>query len=104
RKNVPDSVVSEELVNDYHEALSHLEAAGYDVAEFRIPSDRLEHRWTGRRGTGENVYTKGKYINQRDFLARLDAVLTYFEISQPREAEEGERWLEIKGFKGPTHN
>jgi hypothetical protein len=65
-------------------------------------SDRVEHCWSGRRGTGENIYTKGKYINQADFLARLDAVLTYFEMSLPREAEEGERRLEIKGFKGPT--
>jgi len=93
RKNAPDSVVSEELVNDYHEALSHLEAVGYDVSELRIPGDRLEPRWAGGRSTGENVYTKGKYISQRDFLTRLDAVLTYFEISQPGQAVVGDQGL-----------
>ena len=93
RNNVPKPpnwVVSTSLVKQYHDALHHLEAAGYDVAEFQIPNDHLDQE----EGMAERSL----------FLAQVEGVLGYFELRRAREEADatGEPpWLTVAGFKGP---
>lgn len=102
RRNVPEPWVGEGLVNDYHEALRHLEEAGFGVEEFRVPDGWLNHRWLSTSGSGEKHYTKDRQLSAKEFLTRVDAILTYFEISRPTQSGEPEPWLTVEGFKGPS--
>lgn len=69
-------------VEEFHEALVHLANCGFDVEEFRI---RPEHMM-------------GRYVDRALFLAKLDSVLTYFEIvTIPAERPKPQL-----GFHGPT--
>jgi tRNA-dihydrouridine synthase len=102
RRNVPQPWVGEELVNKYHDALRHLEEGGFDVVEFRVPDGWLNRRWLSTSGAGQKNYTKDRQVSTKEFLTRLDAVLTYFEISRPTEKGEPDPWLTVEGFKGPS--
>ena len=57
-------------VDEFHAALDHLTACGFDVEEFRIQPEHFAHYPMG-----------GEAVKRPLFLAKLDAVLTYFEVS-----------------------
>ena len=57
------------FVQEFHEGLDHLRSAGFDVEEFRVKRDQLKEA-----GPGE------MYVPRAMILAKLDAVLTYFNI------------------------
>ncbi len=88
--------IDEVFVEEYHGALKHLEDAGFDVAEFRIPMAQLgPHLRYSNYLTGEAHYTETRYVAQSLFLAKLDAILTYFTLSAP------EKQKDPLGFHGP---
>ena len=82
--------VSQAVVDEYHRALDHLSAAGYDVEEFRIPKSAMKHPVLsvpmgrgGRTQYGQDFVVKGSL-----FVIKLDAVLGYFtegEGAAPRQ-------------------
>jgi len=69
-------------VEEFHDALDHLASCGFNVEEFRVKPEHL----------------MGIYVDRALFLAKLDSVLTYFEIvTTPAERPKPQL-----GFHGPT--
>jgi hypothetical protein len=68
-------ITEKAYVDEFHEALDHLAACGFDVEEFRF---KPEHFATYPIG--------GQAVKRPLFLAKLDAVLKYFELvtAQPK--------------------
>ncbi len=90
-------VISERFVEEYHEALQHLSDLGIDIAEFRVRSEDLERLWEGGNSrTGENDYSKERYVPRALLLAKLTAVLTYFSLQDSPSGPERQI-----GFKAP---
>lgn len=71
----PVTPVPETYVNEFHEALSHLEAIGIDVSEFKIPASQLRAGGRGKTAKME------RHVAPFFFLARLDASLAYLELA-----------------------
>ena len=68
----------ERYVREFHEALDQIDAAGFDIAEFRVPQRELNKEWIGTSGRGERHYSSDLYVDRR-YLLKMDAVLEYFE-------------------------
>jgi len=98
RQNLPkDTHVPIHWAEDYHAALQELENLGIDIKEFRIPSDQFKQiRVGGNYVTGEVRYSRDYYVQRDFFMAKLDAVLVYFELSH------GDRQPKIVGFAAGT--
>ena len=80
RNNVADLTSVEEIyVREYHEVLDKLEGIGVDTSDFRVPSSEVKPRVTGS-SLGETHYSTKKYVPKALLLAKLDAVIAYFEI------------------------
>lgn len=75
-------------VEQYHEALQHLEENGFDVAEFRISPEHLKDITIGAN-------KKRLHVERPLLLSKLDAVLTYFELAVQRPPA-------AIGFKAPS--
>jgi len=82
RQNIPATVfVSQPYVDIYHKALGQLEAAGMDIADFRIPAQELCRRaisYNSLEGTTE--YGRVPEVERSLFLVQLDAVLCYVKL------------------------
>jgi len=84
--------VREEFVQEFHEALGHLERLKFSVEEFKIPEDHIRPSITSRSNfTGEVTYSRKRYVDKTYFMIKLDSVLGYFTFSY------GERKPEV-GF------
>ena len=84
----------ERHVADFHHALDHLEQAGFDVAEFRVPDERLEHEFRGSNAERE-FWSKERYIDRTMFMMRIESVLMLFDLSAQTERKHP------IGFHGP---
>ena len=95
RNNVPappEWLVGRALVEQYHDALNHLAAAGFgDLREFMIPTYYID--------------SEDGAVRRDLFLAQVDSVIGYFQLRRAREKadETGEApWLIVEGFKPPA--
>ena len=69
RKNLPPGYVTDATFYDmFQRSLDHLQKAGHDVAEWRLPHNAKERQET----------------DSSEFLARIDAVLGYFTILEEK--------------------
>jgi len=83
-----DPQFDEKYVREYHGALEHLEAVGFDVEEFKVPASEVDHRVTGGNYvSGKTRYSEEKFVDRGILLTKLDAVLTYFEFKTVRPEE-----------------
>jgi len=75
-----DPNLGEAYLTEFHGALDRLQEAGFEVAEFRVPSSALHHSSGGSYILG----TKGPvtvYVPRALLLAKCGAVVGYFEMS-----------------------
>ncbi len=79
--------------DQYHEILSDLERIGFEVAEFRIPPDQLTTMTIGV-SYNESRKSRSLYVRGPLLLAKMDAVLAYFELVMQKP-------LVTIGFKPP---
>ncbi len=80
RNSLPnDDRVHERYVREFHGALDHL-AVRFDVEEFRVLPEDIGRRWEATNRTGQTEWSKDTYVDRALLMAKLDAVLTYFEI------------------------
>lgn len=97
KDNVPEGhqgQVAEQYVQEFHDALKQLGNVGFDIDQFRVPSDWVKKRWVGRTGAGENRYTDTQYVERGLLLAKIDSLLNYFQL------DSGQPKAKI-GFTGP---
>jgi hypothetical protein len=86
RSNTPQTFETDEaLVQEYSAALLHLEQLGYDVEEFKIPSDWLYHPWVSKDPVNGVQYAERRVVKRALFMTKLDAVLGYFTSLATRE-------------------
>jgi len=79
----PDNLIEESYVNIYNEQLDKLESIDIDVSDFRIPNDKVAPRLTSYNTvTKISTHSTDSYIKVGYFHTKLDALLTYFELSQ----------------------
>jgi hypothetical protein len=73
KENMPQyRFVNVFFVQEYHEALKHLEGLGFDVAEFKVPDHHI---------TRTTILSGRSHVVPRSLLlTKLDAVLAYFEL------------------------
>ena len=90
--------IAETYVLELHGALGHLETLGFDVEEFRIPPDRLDYELVSDSPTTGKVYSEERYVERGLFVAKLEAVLTYFEVKNIQEKQVAR----TIGFQGPS--
>lgn len=87
KENVPKTFeVDESWVNDFHAALSQVEAAtGITLQEFRISPSELRRETTGGNYLSGEVFYSGRNVVERSrFLVKLDAVLRYFSYEREK--------------------
>jgi len=76
--NLKDPMVHEKYVQEYHQILASLEAAGMEIAEFKIPDSELKQSWSSMNYiSGEVEYNDYKEVEQTFFLYKLDSILAY---------------------------
>ena len=90
QKNVAElPSVTEIYLTEYHLALDMLEGIGIDVTQFRIPSSEVQrHVASFNLSDGSKNYSKDKYIPKALLLTKLEAILTYFELTTSKEARK----------------
>jgi hypothetical protein len=80
RQHLHEGGSKQEHADGYHEQLDRLDAAGYDVKEFRLDPERdMFHRSTGRGRAGP-TFEKTKSVRLGVLEAKMDAILSYFEL------------------------
>jgi hypothetical protein len=80
RSNVDKlSLVEETYANESHSILDTLEKTGINTTEFRVPIAEIKPRITSVSRSGKH-YSDEKYVPKVLLLAKLDAILNYFEI------------------------
>lgn len=90
------SHVDEAWVTDYHAALDILDRAGFDVASFRIEAKEVTRLESSRNYmTGEVRYSDKLHMDRYRFVAKLRAVVSYFELAQAESPR-------VLGFRPPT--
>jgi hypothetical protein len=83
RDNIPSMEwVPSVLADDFNQALNDLKAADHDLSDFAIKPSEVHETWSGDAVLGSVL------------KARLDAVLTYFQINL------GEEKAQV-GFRAP---
>lgn len=80
--------VEEKYVREFHDILASIESVGIDISEFRVPDSEVAPIIKMRSAFGD-TYSQEKYVDKPFILAKLDAILKYFEITlsdkKPRE-------------------
>lgn len=80
RSNVDKlSLVEDTYANEYHSILDTLEKTGINTTEFRVPTAEIKPRITSVSRSGKH-YSDEKYVPKVLLLAKLDAILIYFEV------------------------
>jgi hypothetical protein len=89
RDALPESSsITERYVDEYHAALKHLSDLGEDVAEFSIPDGDLRHMVSSSNAiTREQRFTADRRVARPLLLAKLNAVLSYFNMVEGRTAK-----------------
>ncbi len=94
RQNLPEHrLLDESWVREYHGVLDELEALGFRLGEFRVAGEHLK---TVQRQTHAATHgTPARYardamvqLERGHLLAKLDAVLSYFEFVTTANAPE----------------
>jgi hypothetical protein len=86
RENLHPGGSRQEHADRYHEQLDRLEAAGYDIAEFRLDPDRdMFYRSTGSDRFGVK-YEKTKSVRFGVLETQMDAILSYFQLSDAKQS------------------
>lgn len=81
RNNIAELTLVEEMyVREYHTALDMLESIGIDINDFRIPSSEVKPHINSISDRGP-TYSKEKYVPKQLLLAKVDAILIYFNIT-----------------------
>jgi hypothetical protein len=96
RANLPEGpTVHERYVTEYHQALRHLAALGYDVEEFKVPGTWIQ-LWvfSALPSASAPATYRPRFVERGLFLAKLDAVLECFTV--PQEPHQG------IGFRPPS--
>ena len=85
RENLPQQFrVDKVYVDQFHEAIQHLQDSDIDVEEFQIRREHLVRTAIGKdRNTGELQYSTPR-IDRALLLAKIDAVIGYFELATQR--------------------
>jgi hypothetical protein len=76
----------EKYVREYHDGLHHLVDMGFDVEEFKVPAEEV-NRQVASSDPDEKRYGGARYVDRELFMAKLDAVLTYFELKMVKPGE-----------------
>jgi hypothetical protein len=99
KENLPQNLVPETFVTEYHEALKHVEDLGFDVDEFKVPAHLVEPTVTSfNYVSGEKHYSTTRYVDRDFLMTKLSAALSYFQLSiQSRETPSSTQTI---GFKG----
>ena len=80
RNNVATlSWVEQTYVKEYHSVLDMLEEIGINTTDFRVPDSEVKHR-VRVSSPERTVYSDDRYVPNALLLAKLDAILVYFEI------------------------
>ena len=83
KQNLPaNSSVKEKYVREYHSIVQELESTTkLPLAEFKIADGEVKPLLASYNGmTGEKNYTKERFCDKSFLLAKLDALLGYFQI------------------------
>ena len=84
--------ISEIYVQEYHDALGHLEAIGFDTQEFLIPDSWLRQQVIAAAifdgGESRTEYTKERYVQEGLFLLKLRSVLAYFQLAMEKPKQQ----------------
>ncbi len=77
--------VEEVFVDEYHAILDELNSLGFDLDEFRIPTELLTHRVTSWNVlSGRKAYSQTRSVGGDYFSAKLDALIMYFQTAGER--------------------
>ena len=88
RNNVATlSWVEETYVKKYHSVLDMLEEIGIDTTAFRVPDSEVKRHVT-MSSPERTVYSDESYVPKALLLAKLDAILIYFEIITSEEPKK----------------
>lgn len=75
--NLPNGLVPEEFVTEYHNALGSLQRLGHDISGWRVPDAQLSRI----SGTGETLTGPGKrYVSEIFPRMKISTVLGYFRL------------------------
>ena len=85
KENLPDktTTIDEKYVWEYHLIINDLEKiTTSDLSEFKVPDSEIEPLLSSFNTlTGEKNYTKKRFCDKNFLLAKLDAILDYFQIT-----------------------
>lgn len=77
------------IIDDYHDALGHLRAVGFDIGEFMIPASWLTTQSFSLPDSRNGAPAASNLgVSKAQFLSKIDAVLGYFELLTARTEEE----------------
>ncbi len=80
--------VEDAYVNEYYAALDMLQEIGINTADFHVPDSEIKPRVTSR--SREHIsYSDQKYILKALLLAKLDAILIYFQVKYDKPRKVG---------------
>ncbi|MBI2634214.1 hypothetical protein HYW82_00910 [Candidatus Peregrinibacteria bacterium] len=85
KQNLPQKHdLEEKYANMFNAELDRLIKFGFEIEDFKIPSQEVRCIVTGGNyASGKTYYSNEKYVEKHIFLMKLDAVLSYFAISNP---------------------
>ena len=85
--NIPDVIIHEKYVREFHAVLEKLDLVGLTLNEFRVADEEIKPRIESsvvRYGVGPTEpaikYSHEKYVDKTLLLIKVKAVLNYFEI------------------------
>jgi len=89
KKNLPNGKqIKEKYAEIFNNEISRLINLGFtDMEEFKVPNSEIKNRVISYNYItgGDKTYSKDKYVDREILLFKLDAVLTFFDISTPEK-------------------
>lgn len=97
RDNLPNDNIKENYINDYQDIINILEKTlNISLGEFKIPTSEVKPRQISYNSLSKiSTYSKDKYCEKSFFLAKIDALISYFSIKLSKEEPK-------IGFNPPT--
>jgi len=84
KQNLPANtlIINEKYVLEYHLIVDELsKITNSELSEFKIGDNEIKHRLiSSNHRTKETNYSKERYCDRNFLLAKLDALLSYFQI------------------------